>query len=123
MATNAASPTTIFVVDPYASDYLGISQSAIEHQFRICFLCSGREALRLFGHLAPDLWIVNVRLPDISGFDLVEMLQPRLEGAATFMVADRYRPQDEIRALSLGVTLYLCKPLDAGCLCQWRRWK
>ncbi len=119
MFVGASSPATIFVVDPNTSDYGILSQWAAEVGCEVHFLSGGRDALRLGRELAADLWVVNIRLPGISGFDLVEMLRPRFGRAAVFMVADEYRTEDEIRALSLGITRYLCKPLEVGCLRQW----
>jgi DNA-binding response OmpR family regulator len=31
-----------------------------------------------------------------------------------FLVADRYAVEDEVRALRLGVSSYLCKPLEGS---------
>ena len=60
--------------------------------------------------------IINVELPDLSGFDLVEMLRPIPKGTAVFLVGDQYALEDELRALRLGVGSYLCKPLDDSIL-------
>ena len=119
MAAGASPCITVFVVDPNSSDYAALARRAAKAGWNVRFLSGGRDALRLDENATADLWIVHVRLPDISGFDLVEMLQPRLGNAAVFMVADEYRAEDEIRALSLGITRYLCKPLEADCLSPW----
>ena len=64
--------------------------------------------------------IVNVELPDFSGFDLVEMLRPFPKGTVVLLVADRYIVEDEVRALRLGVSSYLCKPLAGSMLHECR---
>ena len=64
--------------------------------------------------------IINVELPDLSGFDLVEMLQPFPKGTTVFLVADQYAVEDEVRALRLGVSSYLCKPLGGSVLHECR---
>jgi DNA-binding response OmpR family regulator len=109
----------VFIVDPRAADYGGVARWADDAHWSLLFLHAGREALRTAEQLTPDLWIVNVRLPDISGFDLVEMLQPRLHGCDVFMIADKYRVEDEIRGLSLGIDMFLCKPLTTAWLRRW----
>jgi response regulator of citrate/malate metabolism len=77
--------------------------------------------------------LVAVDLPDMSGFDLLEMLVPNVlqaevdpllggsssslarVGEATrsgvFIVSDAYRVEDEQRALESGVSGYLVRPL------------
>ena len=110
---------TVFVVGSNVADYMTLRQMAADGPGEVRVFAGGRDVLRLGEHSPPDLWIVNVRLPDISGFDLVEMLQPRRAGSVLLMMADQYHAADEIRALSLGVDQYSCKPLEAAYLRQW----
>ena len=107
-------PTKIVVVDPKQSDYDCLLPVAAAGSCEIRFFATGRTALRQRREMRGDLVIVNVELPDLSGFDLVEMLRPFPKGAAVFLVADRYAVEDEVRALRLGVSSYLCKPLEGS---------
>lgn len=77
---------------------------------------SAFEFLRSWFAGVPDLCIVNVQLPGLSGFDLVEMVRPFPGGMTVCLLADEYAAEDEVRALSLGVHSYLCKPLEAAML-------
>lgn len=110
---------TLIVVDPKRSDYEGLFTSADEVRLAVCLLSSGGEALRLARDRPVGPWMINVQLPDLSGFDLVEMLRPQVCDAALVMVADEYRLEDELRALSLGVTQYVCKPLEPSWFRHW----
>ena len=67
-------------------------------------LCvDGRSAMRLARRLRVDAWLVAAELPDMTGCDLAEMLgRPGI-----FIVAERYRVEDEQRALAAGVAGYL----------------
>ena len=65
--------------------------------------------------------MINTQLPDMTGFDVVERLDPRRRGSLVFLVADAYRAEDEIRALSLVATMYLCKPVSPAWLDHWRQ--
>ena len=115
----STTPAMIFVVDPNVGDYAALTRLVANGTRTLRFLLTGHDALRIAASGPPDLWIINVRLPDMSGFHLVEMLEAH-DGCRIFMVTDAYRAEDEIRALSLGVALYLCKPLEATYLRQWR---
>jgi DNA-binding response OmpR family regulator len=110
----------ILVVDPEPSGYDGLLRAAAAEGCEICFLTTGRAALRQKHEICSDLLTVNVELPDFSGFELVEMLQPFPKGTAVFLVADQYAVEDEVRALQLGVGSYLCKPLEGSVLYQCR---
>jgi CheY-like chemotaxis protein len=112
----------VWIVDAHRLGYGHLSADPQAKQLDIHFLASGRELLHSWQWSRPDVCFVNLQMPDFSGFDLVEMIQPFPEGTTVYLLADRYVPEDEVRALSLGVHSYLCKPLEAAvffelCLC------
>ena len=113
-------PSRILVVDPRQVDYDWLVRWVIANQGQVRFLATAQAALRQRHNPAADLYLVNVRLPDLGGCDLVEMLRPFPPGAVVFLVADGYAVEDEVRALGLGVNGYLCKPLDPSLLCECR---
>ena len=112
--------TTIAVVDRQASDYVELLALAGAEHWTIAVSLTGRAGMQLARRECADLWMINARLPDMCGFDLVEMLRPYLAGTPMFLVGDAYRVEDELRALRLGVTKYLCKPFHACWLRAWR---
>lgn len=114
MSTVASSAALVVVVDPEPSDYAALVPLVETGRIDLRFLLTGRSALRHAGRLDALLWMINVELPDRSGFDLFEMLADRLGDAYVILVADRYRAEDERRSLGLGATKYLCKPLDSS---------
>ena len=114
------SPSRILVVDPRQVDYDWLVRGVVASCGQVRFLATGRAALRQGHDPAADLYLINVRLPDFSGCDLVEMLRPFPPGADVFLVADGYAAEDEIQALRLGVSGYLCKPLEPSLLCECR---
>jgi DNA-binding response OmpR family regulator len=111
-----AGPTRIWIVDPRPADYGCLKSECETGQLEVRFLKSARDVLRQWPAESPDVCFVNVRLDGISGFDLVDMLRPFPEGVTVGIVGDRYVMEDEIRALSLGVHHYLCKPLEGALL-------
>jgi DNA-binding response OmpR family regulator len=112
----------VWIVDAHRSDYDHLLADAKAEQLEIHFLASGRELLHYWFAGAPDVCIVNLQLREFNGFDVVEMIQPFPTGTIVCMLTDKYVAEDEIRALSLGVHSYLCKPLKPTvlfefCLC------
>ena len=63
------------------------------------------------------LWMINVRLPDMSGFDLLEMIGDQLADARVFVVADCYNAEHEARACRFGA-FYVCKSAAAALDCR-----
>jgi len=112
----------VWIVDAHRSDYNHLLADARAEQLEIHILASSRQLLQDWSVEVPDVCIVNLQLQKLSGFDLIEMIQPFPEGMTVCSLADKYQLEDEIRALSLGVHSYLCKPLEAAtffefCLC------
>ena len=110
------SPPIVVIVDANPSDYVSLAPLVEAGEIDIRFLLSGRSAMREGRYLAAPLWMININLPDHNGFDVLEMYFQRKTTPLILMVADEYAPEDELRALELGVAKYLCKPVDPAWL-------
>ena len=70
---------------------------------------SGAEALEAIRSLTPDLVFLDVQMPEIDGFDVLEMLGGGASCAIIFVTAyDSYA----LRAFEVGALDYLLKPFD-----------
>ena len=79
--------------------------------YRVSEAAEGAAALALVSREKPDLALLDVRMPDISGVKLAERLAA--EHAVPFMFLSAYGDPDIIqRATELGALGYLVKPLD-----------
>jgi DNA-binding response OmpR family regulator len=115
---------SVWIADSWLRDYNRLVRSPQAGSMAIRLFATGRELLRAWRIAQPTVCFVHVRLPDLGGFDVVDMLRPFPAGTFVGMVANQYQADDEVHALSLGVHLYHCKPLDAGLLlecCRSRR--
>lgn len=70
-----------------------------------------RNALARFDSRHFDLVIVDVNLPDVSGFDLVEKLRARRDVAVIFMTG-LGSPAARVRGLESGGDDYIVKPVE-----------
>jgi len=99
----------IIVADARPHDYQELSLLAVQHGWQVHLLTSARAVLRLTHFMPADLYLVNALLPDMSGFDLFEMLRDRIPTARVFIVSDSYNDEDERLACRCGADLYVCK--------------
>jgi signal transduction histidine kinase len=75
---------------------------------------TGADALRLAEERSPDLFMLDVRLPDVSGLEVCRRLRiaprtariPIIQISATYLTA-----QDEALALNAGADIYLFEPV------------
>ena len=105
--------STICVVDATPDDYDAVAGTMPSQEGQLQFVRSGRAALRVDPTLDPDLWIINMDLPDMSGLDLYPMIRSRFPGVPIYLVANQHTTDNEIRARSSGATMYFCKPLQS----------
>lgn len=73
---------------------------------------NGRDALKLYQENRPSISIIDLRLPDGSGVDVISAIR-RFDPAARILVLSNYDGSEDIhRALRAGALAYLTK--DAG---------
>ncbi len=104
-------------IDATSTEYkkrLGIPPGSFEPS-KNCQLKATVASSTLAGR-SPLFFIVNVDLPDMSGFDLREKLTERWSRTPGYLISDSYDPQDEVKARCSGDTLYFCKHLEPGWL-------
>lgn len=70
---------------------------------------NGKEALEVIEAEAPDLVLLDVQMPEMSGLDLLEALDPDTMPAVIFVTA---YDQHALRAFELHAVDYLLKPFD-----------
>ena len=110
-------PTVAIVDDD--SRVQGELVEAFPHRLNIQTFRSGDAAMRYPGRASVALWIINTRLPDISGFDLCQQLAASGQRPAIYLMGDQYDESDERRSYLCGAKVYVCKPAKAVWLQSW----
>lgn len=59
-----------------------------------------------------DIFIIDINLPDMSGFELVEKLRATEPTACLIILSARERKADIVRGYDLGADIYLTKPIE-----------
>ncbi len=71
----------------------------------------GTEAVERFDAEAPDLVVLDINMPGMSGFDVCSIIRGR-STVPIMMLTARGEEQDLVRALDLGADDYLTKPFS-----------
>jgi PleD family two-component response regulator len=82
--------------------------------YRVVTAGNGHEGLEKCRAEAPDLILLDVRLPDIDGFEVGQSLQEdvRTSRLPVIFVTERRDRDDRIAGLKLGAIDYITKPFD-----------
>ena len=71
----------------------------------------GPSAVRLFTEESPDLVVLDINMPGLSGFQVCESIRARSR-VPVMMLTVRGEEEDLVRALGLGADDYLTKPFS-----------
>lgn len=108
----------ILVVDDYraSADILCTLLGLLGHSARAAH--SGQVALAIADTFEPDIAIVDLDLPDISGLEVARELRVRFPGKPVFLavLTGSARPEDRERALAAGFDHHVQKPADTRML-------
>lgn len=74
----------------------------------------GTEALSRASERGWDLILLDVRLPEIDGFEVCRRLRESGDLTPILMLTARDQPDDKVYGLKLGADDYLVKPFDLG---------
>jgi DNA-binding NarL/FixJ family response regulator len=75
---------------------------------------TGGEAVERFRELRPDVTLVDLRLPDMSGFDLIKKLKDLSPDARIVVLSSHEGDVDIKRALEAGAQGYVVKGIVRG---------
>ncbi|MGD2253995.1 MAG: response regulator [Anaerolineales bacterium] len=75
---------------------------------------SGNEALKSISERNYDLILLDVMMPQVSGFDVLRGLQPITSAPPVIILTARKRREDKAIGLKLGAAGYLVKPVTRG---------
>ncbi|MCP4117872.1 MAG: response regulator [Desulfobacteraceae bacterium] len=79
---------------------------------RVRAALSGPIALEAIRHQLPDLVILDIRMPDMDGFEVCRRLKadPALREIPIIFISARHELTDKVKAFSMGGVDYLGKP-------------
>lgn len=102
---------TVLVVDDDA-DVRNLLQTVLDQtQYKAVFAGDGQEAIRSFFEVRPDLVILDVILPGMSGCEVLERIR-EMANTPVIMLTALGVVQDKVRALNAGADDYLTKPFS-----------
>lgn len=101
------------MVDDHLTN-LTIGNNALEPYYNVITLNSGARLLKALEKVIPDLILLDVDMPEMNGFETIEILKSKKEYAhipVIFLTA-KNDSTSELDGLSLGAIDYLTKPFS-----------
>jgi PAS domain S-box-containing protein len=110
----SASPSLILLAEDNMANVLTIGEYLESHGFKIIVAHDGLEAITQTETYHPDLILMDIQMPVLSGLDAIVRLRQQLPFASTPIIAltALAMPGDRERCLQAGATEYLSKPVS-----------
>ncbi|MBI5699386.1 sigma-54-dependent Fis family transcriptional regulator [Candidatus Saganbacteria bacterium] len=108
---NPDNKATLLIVD----DEEGIRDSMrmlLQDRHRLVFSGSGKDALKLFRSESPDLVLLDIRLPDIDGLEVLSRMKDFDPEVEVIMLTALNTVNYAVSAMKAGAYDYLTKPFD-----------
>ncbi len=112
--TQAAGGERVLVVDDEPDIVALVAYHLAKAGYRVSTAATGPDALRAAREERPALIVLDLMLPGMSGFDVLEKLRAHdaTRDVAVLMLTARKDEPDRIRGLTLGADDYLTKPFS-----------
>jgi len=104
----------ILAVDDNPINLKLLQRTLLNSNYIISTAESGKEALKKTREIKPDLILLDVLMPDLSGYEVCKKLQEdeSTKDIPVIFLSAKNEPVDKVRGLALGAVDYLTKPFD-----------
>lgn len=104
----------VMIIDDNIMNIELLDEILSELKLDIMSFTKPKEALQLIMHERFDLFLVDIMMPEMSGFELVKKLQevPHNKNAQIIFISALSDPHNKIKGYDLGSCAYIEKPFD-----------
>jgi len=107
------SINTLYIEDNEVNQYL-VDFLLKKHGHTVTLAADGPRGIELAEQLKPDLILLDIQLPNMDGYEVLERLRktPGLEHTPVIAVTSYAMMGDFERIMALGCNGYIAKPID-----------
>ena len=102
----------VLVVDDERNIRALVARVLGQDQVEVQGAATGKEGLQMADEVSPDLVLLDLRLPDMDGMDVLRALRTRYPEVAVIIITGFGQIQSAVEAIKVGATDYLEKPFE-----------
>ncbi|MDO6708188.1 two-component system response regulator [Photobacterium sp. 1_MG-2023] len=109
---------TLLLVDDEPAN-LQVLKNILSAEYRLLFARNGNRALALAASEKPDMILLDVMMPDMSGFEVIQELKarPELRHIPVIFVTALSETENETQGFELGAVDFITKPVSPPIVC------
>lgn len=104
--------SSILIIDDDSSICETLDLYLTEEGYTVYTEMTGTDGLNRYVETSPDVVILDIRLPDIDGFTVLEDIREDNENAKVIMVTAHHDMETTIKAMKCGAFDYIHKPIN-----------
>ncbi len=112
VAKPALSRPLLLVVDDEPQVLKVVERLAAKAGFDVVACASGEDAMRTLLRKPADLAMIDLRMPDVNGLDLLRQIRTTVPGCEVILMTAYAAVDSAVEAIKLGAREYLTKPFD-----------
>ncbi len=102
---------TILVAEDVESNFL-LLKALLSKTYRLIHALNGQEAIEMFTQYAPDLILMDVKMPVMDGLEATRLIRQQSLTTPIIALTAFAFDQDRIRVMEAGCNDFLTKPLS-----------
>jgi DNA-binding NtrC family response regulator len=103
---------SILIIDDDPLIRKTLSSHLLKGDYEIVAAEDGEEGLRHYAEFMPDLVVLDIRLPDMDGLEVLSKIREKNKNAHIIIMTAYDDMKTTVEAIKLGAFEYLVKPLD-----------
>lgn len=108
----------VLVIDDEKLVLLPIKKRLTAIGYEVITEANGITGMKLYDSFKPDLVIIDIHMPEISGFEIVEHIrQKRGKSTPIMMLSGSVDDESIVKGFDLGINDYMKKPLSLNEIC------
>jgi len=106
--------TSILIVDDQPSNLQVLGKRLQIENYSIMAAMNGKIALEMVDEHKPDLILLDIMMPEMSGFEVCERLKknPETQSIPVIFLTAKTAPEDIVKGFNLGAVDYVSKPFN-----------
>ena len=108
---------TIFLIDDNNTN-LTVAEEALQEHYRVIALPSAERMFSALEKIHPDLILLDIEMPDMSGFEAMKLLQEDVKYSSipVIFLTARTDADSEARGIDMGAVDFITKPFSQSVL-------